>query len=136
MSSGETNATYVDSAVAELRKEFQKLEETFARILPKVDTALIFDFLNLEKAAKGEPLQYTIEVYTKQGVDTDQAKEYIFEKTGMMPAISESGTHYTTNQFLSLEMLKEMNDSDDVVEITGTYTGPIAWHSLRHTLIH
>ena len=133
--SEETN-TGGSSQLAELRAQFQGLQETFARILPKVDSTLVFDFLNLEKAAKGEPLPYTLDVYTKEGVNTDQAKAYIFEKTGMMPAISENGTHYTTNQILTLEMLKEMSDSNDVVEITGNYTGGIAWHSLRHAELH
>lgn len=118
--------------LAQLRTQFQKLEEAYSAVLPKVDRALLFDFLNLEKIAKGESLPYTIEVFTKEGVNTDQAKEYIYAKTGMMPAISDRGTHYITNQILTLEMLKEINDSDDVVEITGSYTGAIAWHSVRH----
>jgi hypothetical protein len=118
--------------LAQLRTQFQKLEEAYSAVLPKVDRALLFDFLNLEKIAKGESLPYTIEVFTKEGVNTDQAKEYIYAKTGMMPAISDRGTHYITNQILTLEMLKEINDSDDVVEITGSYTGALAWHSVRH----
>ena len=134
--SEEGNVGKVSLQLVELREQFQKLEETFTRTLPKVDTALIFDFLNLEIAAKGEPLPYTIDVYTREGIDTTQAREYIFDKTGMMPAISENGTHYTTNQILTLEMLKEISDSDDVVEITGNYTGEIAWHTLRHVEMH
>lgn len=122
--------------LAELRTEFQKLEETIARILPKVDTTLIFDFFNVEKASKGGPLPYTLDVYTKEGIDTSEAREYVFDKTGMVPAISEHGTHYRTNQMLTLEMLKEMNDSDDVLEITGRYTGEIAWHTLSHADLH
>ena len=118
--------------LAQLRAQFQRMEETYSKVLPKVDIALIFDFLNLEKKAKGESLPYTIEVFTKDGLNTDQAKEYIYAKTGMMPAISDNGRHYITNQILTLEMLKEVNDSDDVVEITGSYTGDIAWHSTRH----
>ena len=131
MSEDSTNSS-ATLQLAQLRTQFQKLEEAYSTVLPKVDRALLFDFLNLEKIAKGESLPYTIEVFTKEGVNTDQAKEYIYAKTGMMPAISERGTHYITNQILTLEMLKEINDSDDVVEFTGSYTGPIAWHSVRH----
>ena len=134
--SEERNDAGIGSRLADVRTQFQKLEEALDRILPKVDNALIFDFLNLEKFAKGEPLPYNLEVYTKQGIDVNQAKEYVFEKTGMVPAVSEQGTHYTTNQFLTLEMLKEMNDSDDVVGITGSYTGEKAWHTVRHVQIH
>jgi hypothetical protein len=47
------------------------------------------------------------------------------KKTGMAPAIFDNGTHYVTNQILTLEMLKEISDSEDVVEIHGSYSGGI-----------
>jgi len=47
-----------------------------------------------------------VEVFTKPGVNPEAAKEYIFEKTGMVPAIYDNGTHYVTNHKLTLEMLK------------------------------
>jgi hypothetical protein len=71
----------------------------------------------------GEPLSYTIEVFTKEGIDVEEAKNYISEKTGMMPSIHDNGTHYVTNQRLTLEMLKEICDSDDVVDVRGSYCG-------------
>jgi hypothetical protein len=39
-----------------------------------------------------------LEVFTKEGIDSQKAKDFIFQKTGMMPAICDSGTHYVTNQ--------------------------------------
>jgi predicted NAD/FAD-dependent oxidoreductase len=50
-------------------------------------------------------------------------KNHIFEKTGMLPAIYDHGTHYVTNQRLSLETLAEMCQSEDVLEVTGDYIG-------------
>ena len=74
-----------------------------------------------------------VEVFTKKGVDPEVAKQYIFEKTGMIPAIYENGTLFVTNQKLTLEMLKEISDSEDVLEIAGDYTGNITARGPSHT---
>jgi hypothetical protein len=73
-----------------------------------------------------------VEVFTKSGVDTEAAKKYIFEKTGMVPAVYDKGTHYVTNHKLTLEMLKEISDSDDVLEVAGDYTGNITGRGSSH----
>jgi hypothetical protein len=41
----------------------------------------------------------------------------------MIPAVYDKGTHYVTNQKLTLQILKEISDSDDVLEITCEYSG-------------
>jgi hypothetical protein len=111
----------------EMRKEFDRLQQLYRTILPKVDPALINDLLSRHEKTTtttgGEPLSYTIEVFTKEGIDVEEAKNYISEKTGMMPSIHDNGTHYVTNQILTLEMLKEICDSDDVVDVRGSYCG-------------
>jgi hypothetical protein len=110
----------------EMRKEFDRLQQLYRTILPKVDPVLINDLLSRHEKTTttgGEPLSYTIEVFTKEGIDVEEAKNYISEKTGMMPSIHDNGTHYVTNQRLTLEMLKEICDSDDVVDIRGSYYG-------------
>ena len=56
-------------------------------------------------------------------IDTEAARWYIFGKTAMMPAIYDHGTYSVTDQKLSLEALKEISDSDDVIELTGEYSG-------------
>jgi hypothetical protein len=66
---------------------------------------------------------YNIEVFTKRRQDTNAPKEYLFKKTDMLPAIYDKGTHYVTNQKLTLEMLKEISNSEDVVQVSGEYTG-------------
>ena len=111
----------------EMRKEFDRVQQLYRTILPKVDPALINDLLSRHEKTRtttgGEPLSYTIEVFTKEGIDVEEAKNYISEKTGMMPSIHDNGTHYVTNQILTLEMLKEICDSDDVVDVRGSYCG-------------
>jgi hypothetical protein len=50
-------------------------------------------------------------------------KSMIFEKTGFLPSITENGTHYVANMRLSLELLKELCESQEgIVRITGDYT--------------
>jgi hypothetical protein len=49
--------------------------------------------------------------------ESRRSKKYIFEKTLMVPAIYENGTLFATNQKLTLEMLKEISDSEDVSDV-------------------
>ncbi len=86
--------------------------------------SLIHDLLRRLKKNPNTPPTY-IEVFTMSGVDTEAAKKYFFEKTGLVPAIYDNGTHYVTNHKLTLEMLKEISDSADVLEVAGDYTGKI-----------
>lgn len=119
----------------ELRLQYQRLRETYRKILPKVDPELIDDLLSREQQEEDPPdtrPMYTVEVFTRGGVDTAVARWYIFEKTGMMPAIYDHGTHFVTDQRLTLETLKEISDSDDVIEVTGEYSGSFASNGPTH----
>ena len=94
------------SELQELRLQYQRLQEAYRKILPKVDPNLIDDLLSsLHEDPDTKPM-YTIEVFTKDGIDSEAARGYIFGKTGMMPAIYDHGTHFVTDQKLTLEMLK------------------------------
>jgi hypothetical protein len=109
----------------EIRSVFQGLESLYSTYLPKADPILIHDLLIREKKdAKIVPL-YMVEIFTKPGTDSELIKNRIFDKTGMLPAIYDKGTHYVTNQRLTLEILKDICDSEDVLEVTGDYTGSI-----------
>jgi hypothetical protein len=50
----------------------------------------------------------------------------------MLPAIYDNGTHYVTNQRLTLEILKEICSSEDVLEVTGDYTGTLTGRGASH----
>ncbi|MGI0044359.1 MAG: hypothetical protein ACRD47_11670, partial [Nitrososphaeraceae archaeon] len=57
----------------------------------------------------------------------EKRKNMIFEKTGFLPSITENGTNYVANMRLSLELLKQMCESQEgIVRITGDYTGGIS----------
>ena len=107
-----------------MREQFSELQKTYSKVLPKVDPVLLNDLLGRETSSTAEkPLSYTIEVFTKDGIDTEVAKNYIYEKTGKMPSLLDNGTHYVTTQHLTLETLKEISDSEDVVDVRGSYCG-------------
>ena len=109
-----------------IREQFSELQDTYKMVLPKVDPVLINDLLGREKSSTTEkPFSYTIEVFTRDGIDTEVAKNYIYEKTGKMPSVHDKGTHYVTTQNVTLETLKEISDSEDVVDIRGSYCGGI-----------
>jgi hypothetical protein len=54
----------------------------------------------------------------------------------MSPAIYDNGTHYVTNQQLTLDILKEISDSEDVIEVTGEYTGGLGSYGASHERSH
>jgi hypothetical protein len=73
-----------------------------------------------------------VEIFTKEGTDSEAMRNHIIEKTQMVPAIYDKGTHYVTNQRLTLEMLKEISDDENVLEVTGEYTGGIGGWGASH----
>jgi hypothetical protein len=120
------------SRLQELRLEHQSLQKAYRSILPKVDPNLIDDLLSRSEEDPDTEPMYTIEVFTRDGIDTEAARWYIFSKTNMMPAIYDHGTHFVTDQRLTLEMLKEISDSDDVIEVSGEYSGSFASNGPMH----
>jgi hypothetical protein len=116
----------------EIEGQFAELQKKYREYLPKVDPALVDDLLLHQMENPSVEPMYMLEVFTKPGLDTERVRRYIIERTGMSPAIYDSGTHYVTNQKLSLEVLKEISDSDDVLEVTGEYTGGLGGWGASH----
>lgn len=122
----------MSSAMLEIKDQFLELQKKYQKHLPKVDPELIDDLLlRLMENPKVAPM-YMIEVFTKPGLNTQEVRSYIIGKTGMSPAIYDNGTHYVTNQELTLDMLKEISDSEDVIEVTGEYTGGLGGYGASH----
>jgi hypothetical protein len=120
------------SAVNEIQKGFQELQEKYRKYFPKADPMLINSILLHKMENPSEDPIFMVEVFTKPGLDTTQVRDYIIEKTGMTPAIYDNGTHYVTSQKLNLEMLNEISDSEDVLEVTGEYTGRLGAYGATH----
>ena len=116
----------------QIRRTFQGLQTLYQMHLPKVDSGLIHDLLIRELNKKSDetstlPPFYIVEIRMTEGTDQEQMKNMIFGKTGFLPSITENGTHYVANMRLSLELLKEICESQEgIVRITGDYTGGIS----------
>ena len=118
--------------IKEIKRVYAGLETLYQTYFPKSDPSLIDDLLRRLQKNPTMPPIHMVEVFTKPGVNTEAAKKYIFEKTRMVPAIYDNGTHFVTNHKLTLEMLKEISDSDDVIEVAGEYTGNITARGSSH----
>ncbi|CAN5155399.1 hypothetical protein BH18THE2_BH18THE2_18760 [soil metagenome] len=117
----------------ELKTAFQGLQTLYQTYLPKVDPLLIHDLLvRQQEDPKVAPI-YMVEVFTKPGTNSQALRERIWNATGMMPAIYDNGTHYVTNHRLTLEMLKTISDAEEVVEVSGDYTGSITGLGINKT---
>ncbi len=107
----------------EIRRAYLGLQTLFETYLPKVDPRLINDLLHREQKGQEYAPFYMVEIFTKSGIDEDAKREYIIRKTGMAPSIQDRGTHYVTNHRLTLELLAELSEPEDVLEIIGNYSG-------------
>lgn len=120
------------SELIEIKDQFLELQRKYQQYLPKVDPDLIDDLLLRQMESPRIAPMYMIEVFTEPGLNTEEVRRYIIGKTGMSPAIYDNGTHYVTNQELTLDILKEISDSEDVVEVTGEYTGGLGGYGASH----
>src|SRR5688500_6708350 len=126
----------MSSTMLEIKDQFLELQKRYEKHLPKVDQELINDLLLRQMENPRVPPFYMVEVFTKPGLNTEGVRSYIIGKTGMSPAIYDNGTHYVTNQRLTLDMLKEISDSEDVIEVTGDYTGGLGGYGASHEQSH
>ena len=120
--------------VSEIKNQFEKLQKKYQTHLPKVDPYLVYDLLLRQQKNPTTMYMYNIEVFTRQGLDTNAAKEYIYKKAGMASAVYDKGTRYVTNQKLTLEILKEISDCEEVLQVSGEYTGCSASTGPSHEL--
>lgn len=122
--------------LVEIKGQFEELQKKYKDHMPKVDPALIDDLLLRQMENPDVVPMYMLEVFTKEGLNTEEVREYIISKTGMSPAIYDGGTHYVTNQKLTLDILKEISDSEDVLEVTGEFTGGLGSYGATHEHDH
>src|SRR3712207_2178074 len=126
----------MSSTMLEIKDQFLELQKRYQKYLPKVDPELIDDLLLRQMENPRVTPFYMVEVFTKPGLNTEEVRNYIISKTGMSPAIYDNGTHYVTNQQLTLDILKEISDSEDVIEVTGEYTGGLGSYGASHERNH
>jgi hypothetical protein len=122
----------MSAQLKEIQTVFRGLQTLYQSYIPKADPVLVNDLLaRLYENPDAAPF-YMVEIFTKSGTDSEALRQRIWNTTGMMPAIYDNGTHYVINQRLTLEKLKEISDSDDVIEVTGDYTGTLTGLGASH----
>jgi hypothetical protein len=109
------------SVESEILRKFDELETMMKRHLGKVDRSLIMDLILRQKEEKN-PI-YTLEVFVQQNPNVEEIRNRIVRETGMMPAFYEGGTHIVVAHKINFDMLKMINDIEDVERIRGTYCG-------------
>jgi hypothetical protein len=114
-----------------LKDKYHDFRSFYKKVLPKVDPILIADLLN--RMPKNPSPIYMVEVFTKSGLDEEKIRNIIIEKTGMTPSVYDHGTHYVVNQKLTLNMLKEISDTESVVAVEGDYTENITGLGPSHS---
>jgi hypothetical protein len=117
----------VFSELEGLRRQKEKMEGSYREVFPKVDPYLVHDLLmriqdNPKKYSTMGPM-YNVEVFTKEGTDSQKSRDRILATTGTVPAVFDKGTHYVTHMRLTPEILKRLNDFDYVLEVMGEYSG-------------
>jgi hypothetical protein len=122
----------MSSNIREIKVVFNGLQTLYETYLPKADPILVHDLLLREQENPKVAPFYMVEVFTKPGTNSQAKRDVIFNKTGMIPAIYDNGTHYVANHRLTSEMLEQICKDDDVLEVTGEYTGGIGGWGASH----
>jgi hypothetical protein len=119
-------ANQADEGAKEIQTKYDEFQNACKTVLPKVDRKLIQEFLfrQQEEDSDGKP-RYTVEVHTREGLDTKKIKELIWSKLGEMPDIDCHGTQYKFDHTLTLGVLKRISDLDYVLRVKGSYIGPV-----------
>jgi len=122
----------MSSKISEIKMVFNGLQTLYETYLSKADPTLVHDLLLREQENPNAAPFYMVEVFTKPGTNSQAKRDLIFNKTGMIPAIYDNGTHYVANHRLTSKMLEQICKDEDVLEVTGEYTGGIGGWGASH----
>jgi hypothetical protein len=120
------------SGKEEIISAMEQFERVHEKYLPKVDGILVIDFcLRLRENPNDKPM-YTGETFTEEGINSEEIRNDIIQRTGMAPQFFDKGTHIVVHHALDYDLLKYINDHPQVVEIRGTYMGSMASIGASH----
>jgi hypothetical protein len=120
-------ASQTEDPTHEIQTKYDDFQKACKAILPKIDRKLIEDFLYRQQEDPGTRPMYSIEVTTKEGLDTQKIKDLVWSKIGEIPDIDNHGTYYRIEHILTLEALRRLSDHDFVLSVKGSYTGPYSF---------
>ena len=109
------------TSVQDVRRQFNETDKIIKSVFPKVDPLLVVGLIFAENE-RNEGL-YTLEIRVKEGQDTNAIREHIIRETGMAPGFYLGGTKIIVTQKLDLEILKTINDFEEVMAIKGSPYG-------------
>lgn len=119
----------------ELKVQTRTLEESYQRVFPKTDPALVYDLISrLKRDPQNNAPVFTVEVFTKEGTDSEKSRDLILQTTGTVPSVYDNGIHYVITHRLTLETLKKLNDIEYVLDIMGDYTGGASSIGPQHAM--
>jgi hypothetical protein len=119
----------------ELMVQTRSLAEAYRTVFPKTDPALVYDLISrLQQDPQNNAPVYTLEVFTKEGTDSEKSRDHILQTTGTIPSVYDNGTHYVSTHRLTLEILKKLNDIEYVLDVMGDYTGGAASIGPQHAM--
>lgn len=113
-----------DAATQDVQIKYDEFRKSCKTILPKIDRKLIEDFLSRQQEVSYIEPGYSLELITREGLDTQKMQDLIWNKFGELPVIDYNGTSYRIEHTLTLGMLKRLSDHDFVVSVNGSYVGP------------
>ncbi len=119
----------------EIKLQTRALGEAYQRVFPRTDPALVYDLISrTQQNPQNSSPVYTVEVFTKEGIDSEKSRDHILQTTGTVPSVYDNGTHYVSTIRLNLEMLKKLNDIEYVLDVMGDYTGSAASIGPHHAM--
>ena len=79
---------------------------------------------------------YILEVFMKKGTNIEKARDTILQCTGTIPSTRDGGTQVVSNHKVTLDLLKFISANEDVLEMTGDYSGGSTSIGARHEHRH
>jgi hypothetical protein len=107
------------SCIEEIKDKFTQYDNALKTCFPKVDPKLITGILRVMK--EGNEPMFTMEVFLNTNAHIDELRDWIAKKTGEVATFYDDGYHMVSAHKITLEMVHELSQHDDVDEIRGTY---------------
>lgn len=128
MSGGSASKEFGD-----LKKQYGELRGMYEKYFPKVEPKLVEELVSVgSDSADSKDRLYALQVVGKEGSSLGRVKQYLSDKTGRVPTEYEGGTHYVVNVYPTLDMIKDIQDFEEVERISGDYTfGSYSMHGVH-----
>ena len=123
------------SDLQEVRENFKRIQKSFSQTFPKVDPQLLIDLLLKEQGSERCTHLHIRSFHEKRNKHR-KSERHNFERTGTIPSIHDGGTHKVATHKVTLDLLKFISENEDVLEITGDYSGGAASIGARHEHRH